>query len=113
MSEDQEWSRRVLLAGFGSSTSREAAVHHSHAYSLARRLRRFFDSGASAERSYVDGARVDGARLRRPVLRYAPGELRGCGRRDSDAGSRTRPPTSSRSSRGSSSDDGTVSFRPQ
>ena len=37
MSEDQEWSRRVLRAGLTITYEAEAAVHHSHAYSRERR----------------------------------------------------------------------------
>ena len=40
MSEDQEWSRRVLLAGHAIVYEPAAAVHHSHAYSLASAMRR-------------------------------------------------------------------------
>ena len=60
MSEDQEWSRRVLRAGLDIVYEPEAAVHHSHAYSVLSAMRRFFDSGVSAERSYVDGTRIGG-----------------------------------------------------
>ena len=74
MSEDQEWSRRVLRAGHGLVYEPGAAVHHSHVYSVAGAMRRFFDSGASAERSYVDGAESSAA-LRKAGLRYAQGEL--------------------------------------
>jgi rhamnosyltransferase len=74
MSEDQEWSRRVLRAGYALVYEPRAAVHHSHTYSLAGAFRRFFDSGASAERSYVDGAESKAA-LWRAGARYAQGEL--------------------------------------
>jgi rhamnosyltransferase len=74
MSEDQEWSRRVLRAGYAVAYEPEAAVHHSHAYSIMSAMRRFFDSGVSAERSYVDGSQ-SGAALRRAGMRYARGEL--------------------------------------
>ena len=74
MSEDQEWSRRVLRAGLDIVYEPEAAVHHSHAYSVLSAMRRFFDSGVSAERSYVDGAE-SGAALRKAGIRYAQGEL--------------------------------------
>jgi glycosyltransferase involved in cell wall biosynthesis len=74
MSEDQEWSRCVLRAGLGIVYEPEAAVHHSHAYSLSSALRRFFDSGVSAERSYVDGSESSAA-LRNAGMRYARGEL--------------------------------------
>ena len=75
MSEDQEWSRRVLLAGLGVVYEPEAAVFHSHTYSVASALRRFFDSGASAERSYVDDGARSKAALWRAGIRYAQGEI--------------------------------------
>jgi rhamnosyltransferase len=74
MSEDQEWSRRVLLAGLAVAYVPEAAVHHSHAYSLTGALRRFFDSGVSAERSYVAGGGSKAA-LWEAAIRYARGEV--------------------------------------
>jgi rhamnosyltransferase len=73
MSEDQEWSRRVLRAGYELAYVAEAVVHHSHSYSIAAAFRRFFDSGASAERSYAAGG--DGTALRRAAVRYARGEV--------------------------------------
>ncbi len=75
LSEDQEWSRRVLLAGHSLAYVPAAAVHHSHPYNLAQAFRRFFDSGASAERAYLAGARPSAAVLRREALRYARGEV--------------------------------------
>ena len=74
MSEDQEWSRRILRAGFEIVYEPEATVYHSHAYSVLSAMKRFFDSGASAERAYVDGAESSTA-LRRAGARYAYGEL--------------------------------------
>jgi rhamnosyltransferase len=74
MSEDQVWSRRVLREGLGIVYEPEAVVYHSHAYSVLSAMRRFFDSGASAEHSYVDGAGSSAA-LRRAGARYARGEL--------------------------------------
>ncbi len=75
MSEDQEWSRRVLRAGMSIAYEPRAAVHHSHSYSLAGALRRFFDSGASAGRSYVDDDAGSGSELWRAGARYARGEM--------------------------------------
>jgi rhamnosyltransferase len=75
MSEDQEWSRRVLLSGLRLLYAPDAAVHHSHAYSVTGALRRFFDSGASAQRSYVDDAAESKAALWRAGARYARGEV--------------------------------------
>lgn len=74
MSEDQEWSRRVLRAGYELVYVADAAVHHSHTYSIADAFRRFFDSGVSAERSYAAGGLGAGA-LRRAGARYAKGEV--------------------------------------
>jgi rhamnosyltransferase len=75
MSEDQEWARRVLLSGHRLVYEPEAAVRHSHAYSLSSAFRRFFDSGASAERAYLAGGRPAGKALRLAAWRYARGEL--------------------------------------
>jgi rhamnosyltransferase len=75
MSEDQEWSRRVLLAGRELVYEPRAAVHHSHAYTLAGAFRRFFDSGVSAERSYASGGAAPGSALRGAAARYARGEV--------------------------------------
>jgi glycosyltransferase involved in cell wall biosynthesis len=75
MSEDQEWSRRVLLAGLTLVYEPRAAVFHSHAYTVASAFRRFFDSGVSAERSYASGGTAPGSALRSAAARYARGEL--------------------------------------
>ena len=75
MSEDQEWSRRVLLAGMVLVYEPHAAVVHSHAYTPLSAFRRFFDSGASAERSYVSEARASRRALLRGALDYAEGEV--------------------------------------
>jgi glycosyltransferase involved in cell wall biosynthesis len=75
MSEDQEWSRRVLLTGRAVVYEPDAAVYHSHPYTLGGAMRRFFDSGASAERSYVGETRASKSALWRAGLRYARGEL--------------------------------------
>jgi rhamnosyltransferase len=74
MSEDQEWSRRVLRAGYELVYEPAAAVHHSHRYSIGAAFRRFFDSGVSAERSYAAGGGGSGA-LRRAGAQYARGEV--------------------------------------
>ncbi len=76
MSEDQDWSRRVLLEGYGLRYLPEAGVLHSHPYTLGQAFRRFFDSGASAERAYLAGARASAEVLRSEAVRYALGELR-------------------------------------
>jgi glycosyltransferase involved in cell wall biosynthesis len=75
MSEDQEWSRRVLLDGLSIVYEPRAAVRHSHAYTVAAAFRRFFDSGASARRAYVSDERQSRVALRRAGARYALGEV--------------------------------------
>lgn len=75
MSEDQEWSRRVLLAGRALVYEPAAAVRHSHTYSLADAFRRFFDSGASAEHAYLGGGHASRGPLRGAAIRYARGEI--------------------------------------
>lgn len=47
MSEDQEWSRRALLAGWEIVYEPSAVVIHSHSQALLQTFRRHFDSGAS------------------------------------------------------------------
>ena len=76
MSEDQEWSRRVLLAGHTLGYVPEAAVRHSHPYTMPQAFRRFFDSGVSADRAYLAGARPSADVLRRESVRYAREEVR-------------------------------------
>ena len=78
MSEDQEWSRRALRAGFSLVYEPRAAVRHSHAYTIRSAFTRFFDSGVSAEHAYVEGD-ASRAALRRAGGRYARAELRGSG----------------------------------
>lgn len=76
MTEDGEWATRMLLGGREIAYVAEAAVRHSHSYSLTRAFRRFFDSGASSERAYMAGARPSREVLRAEARRYAAGELR-------------------------------------
>lgn len=47
MSEDQAWSKEVMLAGFGIAYSPGATVLHSHQYGVTSIFRRNFDSGYS------------------------------------------------------------------
>jgi len=76
MSEDQEWSRRVLLDGKRLAYVAEAVVRHSHAYTLRAAFRRFFDSGVSSEQAYMAGGAPAEEVLRRRAAEYARGELR-------------------------------------
>jgi rhamnosyltransferase len=75
MSEDQDWSRRVLLAGWTIIYEPAAAVRHSHDYTLRAAFGRFFDSGVSAERAYLAGAAHSKRVLRSAAVRYGRGEL--------------------------------------
>jgi rhamnosyltransferase len=70
MSEDQEWSRRVLLAGYAVVYEPRAVVRHSHDYTFGDAFRRFFDSGVSAERAYLPDDAGARRALRRRALRY-------------------------------------------
>ncbi len=76
MSEDQEWSRRVLLDGQRLAYVAEAVVRHSHPYTLGAAFRRFFDSGVSAEQAYMAAGAPAAEVLRRRATDYARGELR-------------------------------------
>lgn len=75
MSEDQEWSQRVLLAGHAVVYEPRAVVRHSHPYTLRSAFRRFYESGLSAGRSYAPGG---GALMvvARTGWHYARSELR-------------------------------------
>jgi rhamnosyltransferase len=75
MSEDQDWSARVLLAGNAIAYVPESVVKHSHPYTIGAAFKRFFDSGVSAERAYLAGGRPSAGVLRRAAARYARGEL--------------------------------------
>ena len=57
MSEDQEWSRRVLLAGYAIVYEPRAVVRHSHDYNVRAAFRRFYESGFSSRRAYAPGGR--------------------------------------------------------
>ena len=113
MSEDQEWSRRVLEAGLVIVYEPRAAVRHSHAYTIAGAFRRFFDSGVSADRAYVNESPPPGSRYVRPVLGMHRARSSGYGGPGAAVGCRTRRSTSPRSSPGSSSVSDTTAFRLQ
>jgi glycosyltransferase involved in cell wall biosynthesis len=74
--EDQDWARRVLLAGHRIRYEPEAVVRHSHAYTIRTAFKRFYDSGASAERGYLAGGRPAGRVLLQEAARYGRDELR-------------------------------------
>ena len=74
MSEDQEWAKRVLLNGYEIVYDPEAAVYHSHNYSLKAVFQRYFDSGVSfgkfASGEYAPGAFTGSG------LRYVKDEMK-------------------------------------
>jgi rhamnosyltransferase len=74
MSEDQEWSRRMLLQGKAIVYEPRAAVRHSHTYSLRDAYRRFHASGVSSTRSYMEGT-TSAVTLARAMTRYGGAEL--------------------------------------
>ena len=55
-SEDQEWAKRALLAGYKIVYDSEAVVYHSHNYTLKKVFQEYFDSGATMP--YVYDQRV-------------------------------------------------------
>ena len=73
--EDQDWARRVLLDGYSLRYDPAAAVRHSHRYTVANAYRRFFDTGASADRGFLAGGTTSSSVLRKEALRYAREEL--------------------------------------
>ena len=46
-SEEQEWARRALSSGYKIVYDSDAAVYHSHKYSLKKVFQEYFDSGAT------------------------------------------------------------------
>jgi rhamnosyltransferase len=75
IAEDQDWSRRVLLAGYAIRYEPQAAVRHSHPYTLFTAFRRFFESGVAGSRTFLAGGTTAHRTLRRKGLDYARGEL--------------------------------------
>jgi rhamnosyltransferase len=75
MSEDQDWSRRALEAGWRIVYEPRAVVRHSHVYSIGSAFRRFFDSGVSSERAYLAGETDASRVLRRAAVAYLRAEV--------------------------------------
>jgi len=53
-SEDQEWAKRSLLAGYKIVYESKAIVYHSHYYTLKTVFQEYFDSGATLPYVYND-----------------------------------------------------------
>ena len=75
MSEDQDWSRRAMEAGWRIVYEPRAVVRHSHVYSIESAFRRFFDSGVSSERAYLAGEAAASRVLRRAAAAYLRAEI--------------------------------------
>ena len=73
--EDQEWSLRALKAGYKIVYEPEAVVIHSHNYTLAQALRRWFNSGISSYESYMPSRREEPFYFLRRGLGYLLAEL--------------------------------------
>jgi rhamnosyltransferase len=76
IAEDQDWSRRVLLAGHSIVYEPRAAVRHSHSYTMRSAFKRFFESGVAGSRTFLAGGQNAQRALRRRGIEYARGELR-------------------------------------
>jgi rhamnosyltransferase len=74
--EDQDFVRRVLLAGKTVVYEPRAGVIHSHAYTIRSAFHRFFDSGRAARHSYLSGGAPARGALSTALRRYAVGEIR-------------------------------------
>jgi rhamnosyltransferase len=75
IAEDLEWCSRVLLAGYAVAYVPDAVVRHSHGYSPADALKRYFDQGVAAERSFMAGGRSTPRSVRGEGLRFVRREL--------------------------------------
>jgi len=75
IAEDLEWSTRVLLAGHEIAYVPDAVVRHSHDYTLGDALKRYFDQGAAAERSFMAGDRSSPGAVRGDGVRFVRDEL--------------------------------------
>lgn len=74
-SEDQEWAKRVLLAGYKIMYEPDAYVYHSHHYTLKKVFKEYFDSGATMPYIYND-KRVDHPNFFSEGLNYEVSQFR-------------------------------------
>lgn len=58
MAEDQDWSKRVLEAGYKIVYEPESVVYHSHNYSLKQLFKRYFDAGTAHKQVFKDNNNV-------------------------------------------------------
>lgn len=58
MAEDQDWSKRVLGAGYKIIYEPKSVVYHSHTYSLKQLFKRYFDAGNAHKQVFRDNNNV-------------------------------------------------------
>ncbi len=58
MAEDQDWSKRVLNAGYKIAYEPDSIVMHSHNYSLKQLFKRYSDAGAAHKQIFHDDNNV-------------------------------------------------------
>jgi rhamnosyltransferase len=75
MTEDQIWSRRVLVEGYSILYNPRATVLHCHNYSLVKAFRRYFDSGMTSRESYLSDGKSAVRSLGSQGVGYMWGEI--------------------------------------
>ena len=74
-SEDQEWAKRAVLAGYKVIYDHEAFVHHSHNYMLKQVFQEYFDSGVTLPYVYND-SRIEVPSFFSRGLKYEYSEIK-------------------------------------
>lgn len=74
VAEDSQWAVRVLRAGWDLAYASEAAVYHTHNYTLGAAWRRYYRLGQMGTRSYLAGERFGPLALAGRGARYLLGE---------------------------------------
>jgi rhamnosyltransferase len=75
IAEDLEWASRVMLAGHKLAYVPESVVKHSHDYSLRDALKRYFDQGAAADRSFLASDRSKAGSVTGEGMRFVRDEM--------------------------------------
>jgi rhamnosyltransferase len=58
MAEDQDWSKRVLEAGYKIAYEPQSLVYHSHTYTLKQLFKRYYDAGTAHKQVFRDNNNV-------------------------------------------------------
>ncbi len=58
MAEDQDWSKRVLEAGYKIAYEPKSVVYHSHTYTLKELFKRYSDAGTAHKQVFEDNNNV-------------------------------------------------------